>query len=376
MDKSVLILGIFSASLLLAAWFAAPAVADVSGPAPFGKTADGSAVELYTLTNKKGMVAKVMTLGATLVELHAPDKQGKPANVVLGFDDVTGYQSDRNQYFGCTTGRVANRIAKARFTLDGKEYKLAVNNGPNHLHGGTKRSLDKIVWNAEPVKGENAVRFSYVSPDGEEGYPGKLTVSVTYTLSDDNAIRIDYSAKTDKTTPVNLTNHSYFNLAGAGSGTVLDHELMAAADEYIPVDDTLIPTGKIARVAGTPLDFTKPMRIGARIDALVKTPTMGYDHCFVLRKREAQPTLAAKLREPKSGRVMTVSTNVPGVQVYTGNFLSGQKGKDGKTYNQRDAICLETGAFPDAVNQPSFPSIILRPGEIYRQTCVYAFSAE
>jgi aldose 1-epimerase len=376
MDKSVLSLGIIFGSLLLALCFAIPADGRGDGPKPFGKTADGTAVELYTLKNAHGMVAKVMTLGATLVELHVPDKAGKTADVVLGFDSVADYQSDKNQYFGTTTGRVANRIAKGRFTLDGKEYKLAINNGPNHLHGGVKRSLDKVVWKAEPVKGSNAVRFTYTSPDGEEGYPGNLAITVTYRLTDDNALHIDYEAKTDKATPVNLTNHSYFNLAGAGSGTVLDHELMVAADEYVPVDDTLIPTGKLAPVAGTPLDFTKPMRLGARIDALVKTAAMGYDHCFVLRKREAQPTLAAKLREPKSGRVMTVSTNVPGVQVYSGNFLNGQKGKDGKTYHQRDALCLETGGFPDAVNHPNFPSIILQPGQTYRQTCIYAFSTE
>jgi aldose 1-epimerase len=374
MDRCVLALVL--GSLPLALCLAAQAGSDLSAPSPFGKTSDGTAVELYTLKNKKGMVAKLMTLGATLVELHVPDKSGQLADVVLGFDDVVGYQSDKNQYFGCTTGRVANRIAKGRFTLDGKEYKVAVNNGPNHLHGGVKRSLDKVVWKAEPVKGANAVRFSYTSPDGEEGFPGNLAITVTYTLTDDGTLRIDYTATTDKATPVNLTNHSYFNLAGAGSGTALDHDLMIAADEYIPVDDTLIPTGKIAPVAGTPMDFTKPTRIGARVDALVKTPTMGYDHCYVLRKRGAEPTLAAKLRDPKSGRVMTVLTTEPGVQLYTGNFLSGQKGKGGKTYNQRDAVCLETDHFPDSVNHPEFPSIILRPGQTYRQTCIYAFSTE
>jgi aldose 1-epimerase len=371
MEKCILVTAV---ALLLTLRFAAGARAEVIGPEPFGKTADGTKVEMYTLKNKSGMMAKVMTRGATLVELHVPDKNGKLANVVLGFDDIAGYESDKNQYFGCTTGRVANRIAKGKFTLDGKEYKLATNNGPNHLHGGVKRSLDKVVWKAQAVQLGNLVRFTYVSPDGEEGYPGKLTVRVTYRFTD--ALRIEYEATTDKATPVNLTNHTYFNLAGAGSGTVLDHELMVSANEYVPVDDTLIPTGKLAAVKDTPLDFTRPMRIGARIDALVKTAAMGYDHCFVLREFKKDEAPAAKLRDPKSGRVMTVFTDVPGVQVYTGNFLNGMKGKDGKIYNIRDAVCLETGGLPDAVNQKAFPSIILRPGETYRQTCTYAFSAE
>jgi aldose 1-epimerase len=376
MDKSLLLVLL---AVFLTLRFAASARAEVTGPEPFGKTADGKAVEMYTLKNKNGMIAKVMTRGATLVELHVPDKTGKFANVVLGFDDVAGYESDRNQYFGCTVGRVANRIAKGKFTLDGKEYKLATNNGPNHLHGGVKRSLDKVVWTAEVLPTDDdfsAVNFRYVSPDGEEGYPGKLTVNVKCELHP-NYLALVYAVTTDRATPVSLANHSYFNLAGAGSGTVLDHELMVEADEYVPVDDTLIPLGKLAPVKDTPLDFTKPMRIGARIDALVKTAAMGYDHCFVLRQRQKnKATLAAKLRDPKSGRVMTVETDAPGVQVYTGNFLNGAKGKAGKNYNQRDAICLETGGLPDAVNQKAFPSIILRPGETYRQTCVYAFSAE
>ena len=357
---------------------ASSAAAEVSGPAPFGKTADGTEVAVFTLKSKSGVVAKVMTLGATLTELHAPGKAGKTANVVLGFDDVAGYQSDRNQYFGCTTGRVANRIAGGKFTLEGKEYQLAKNNGPNHLHGGVKRSLDKVVWRAETVESKNGpgVKFTYSSPDGEEGYPGKLDSAVTYTLSDKGELRIDYAAVTDKATPVNLTNHSYFNLAGAGAETVLDHELTVAAEHYTPVDDTLIPTGKIAPVAGTPLDFTKPHKVGERIDALIKTSTIGYDHNFVLTKRQAQPSFAVKLRDPASGRVLTVSTTEPGIQIYSGNFLKGQQGKDGKTYKQRSAICLETQHFPDSVNQPAFPSVILRPGQTYRHVTVFALSAE
>ena len=255
---------------------------------------------------------------------------------------------------------------------------MAINNGENHLHGGVKRSLDKVVWKGSKLtgKGEYGVRFEYTSPDGEEGYPGNLKIAVTYTLTKDNAIRIDYLATTDKATPVYLTNHSYFNLAGAGSGTVLDHDLMIAADGYLPTDKTQIPTGKIAEVAGTPFDFTKPMRIGARIEPLIKTEALGYDHCFALRKREKKATLAARLYDKKTGRVMTVLTDQPGVQFYTGNHLKGDKGRDGKTYEKRGALCLETGGFPDAVNHPDFPSVILRPGQTYRQTCIYAFSTE
>ena len=362
---------------------ASPVLADVTGSKPFGKTADGTPVETYTLKNKNGVTVKLMTLGATVTEINVPDKKGKFANVVLGFDDVAGYQSDRNQYFGCTVGRVANRIAKGKFTLDGKEYKLAINNEPNHLHGGVKHSLDKVVWQGGilKVKGsdEAAVAFSYKSPNGEEGYPGAVTIGVVFLLNDKNELRIDYSAQTDKATLVNLTNHSYFNLVGAGADTVLDHDLKLEATDYVPVDKTLIPTGKLEPVKGTIFDFTKMVRIGERIEKLYDTGAKGYDHCYVLTKREQKPstpTLAATLREPKSGRVLTVLTDQPGVQVYTGNFLFGQKGKDGKVYNQRSAICLETGGLPDAVNQPNFPSVILRPGETYRHTCVCAFSAE
>jgi aldose 1-epimerase len=358
------------------------ATADVKGPTPFGKTADGTPVESYTLTNKNGVSVKIMTLGATITEINVPDKNGKFSNVVLGFDSAEGYLSDKNQYFGATTGRVANRIAKGKFKLDGKEYKLATNNGPNHLHGGIKRSLDKVVWNAkerERLPGfyvPETLDFRYTSPAGEEGYPGELAIKVSFSLDDKNQLRIDYSAITDKATPVNLTNHSYFNLAGAGSATVLDQELTVAANEYVPVDETLIPTGKLAPVKATVLDFTTETRLGARIEKLYETGAKGYDHCYVLTKREKTPTFGAKVRDPQSGRILTVSTDQPGVQVYTGNFLFGQKGKDGKEYKQRSALCLETGGLPDAVNQPTFPSIILRPGETYRHNCVYAFSVE
>jgi aldose 1-epimerase len=377
MDKSVLSLAFILAGLLLAC-LAVQAQPGATGPSPFGKTADGTVVEQFVLKNNGGIQATLMTRGATLVELIVPDRDARSGNVVLGFDDVAGYESDRNQYFGCTVGRVANRIAKGRFALDGTEHKVAVNDRVNHLHGGTKRSLDKVVWKGSKVagKGDSAVRFEYTSPDGEEGYPGNLKIAVTYTLTKDNAIRIDYTATTDKATPVNLTNHSYFNLASAGSGMVLDQEMMIAADGYLPTDDTQIPTGKIEPVAGTVFDFTKPTRIGARIEEVIKTPAMGYDHCYVLRKREKKATLAARVRDPKSGRVMTVLTDQPGVQFYTGNYLNGQKGREGKTYEKRGALCLETGGFPDAVNHPNFPSVILQPGQTYRHTCIYAFSTE
>jgi aldose 1-epimerase len=346
-------------------------------PAPFGKTADGTPVEVFTLKNANGMVAKIMTLGATLIELEVPDKKGKLADVVLGFDNVAGYQSDDNQYFGCTTGRVANRIAKGKFTLDGKDYTLAVNNGPNHLHGGTKKSLDKVVWKGEFAKSMigSAVRFTYTSPDGEESYPGKLDISVIYALTDKNELRIEYSATTDKATPVNLTNHSYFNLAGAGADTILDHELTVNADRYTPTDENLIPTGKIAPVKGTPLDFTKPAKIGERIEQLTKTASLGYDHNYVLNGKDPK-TPAAKLRDPASGRALTVYTDQPGIQVYSGNFLKGPKGKGGKVYKHRGAICLETDHYPDSVNHPEFPSIILKPGQTYKHVCIYAFEAE
>ncbi len=374
MSKFFLIFSMVGVSLFLSNSSHSGAGVMVMGPAPFGATSDGTAVEVYTLRNSQGMIAKVMTLGATLTELHVPDKVGITADVVLGFDNVADYQSDKNQYFGCTTGRVANRIAKGKFTLDGKEYTLAVNNGPNHLHGGVSRSLSRVVWKAQPI--QNGVRFTYTSPDGEEGYPGNLNLIVTYTLNENNELRIDYEATTDKPTPVNLTNHSYFNLAGAGAATVLDHVLELAADEYTPADETLIPTGKIESVKGTPLDFTQPRRVGERIEQLLGTQFQGYDHNFVLRKRGRPPTFAARLKDPKSGRVLTVLTTQPGVQLYTGNFLKGQTGKRGRVYAQRSALCLETQHFPDSVNQPKFPSVILRPGQTYRHTTIFAFSAE
>jgi aldose 1-epimerase len=340
----------------------------------FGKTPDGTPVDLYVLTNASGMKAKVMTYGAILTELDVPDKNGRVGDVVLGFDELKGYLAG-HPYFGATVGRVANRVAKGKFTLDGKEYKLAVNNGPNALHGGLK-GFDKVVWKAEPVQVADgvAVKFTYLSPDGEEGYPGNLSVAVTYTLTNQNELKIDYTATTDKATPVNLSNHSYFNLTGTASGHILGHVLMLAADRYTPVDATLIPTGEIKPVKGTPLDFTSPTGIGARIDQLQGEPR-GYDHNFVLNSEGKSLALAARVYDPKTGRVMEMYTTEPGVQFYTGNFLDGKvKGKGGLAYQKHHGFCLEAQHFPDSVNHPNFPSVILRPGKTYTQTTVYKFS--
>jgi aldose 1-epimerase len=340
----------------------------------FGKTPEGAPVELYVLTNGK-MTAKVMTYGAILTELQVPDRNGKLADVVLGFDSLDGYLADQ-PHFGATTGRVANRIAKGRFTLDGTEYKLAVNNGPNSLHGGLK-GFDKKVWKAEDASGQAgpAVKLTYTSPDGEEGYPGNLSVSVTYTVTPDNELKIDYLATTDKATPINLTNHSYFNLAGPASGPILDHELLLAADQYTAADDTLIPTGEIKPVKGSPLDFTKPTPIGARFDQLSGDPR-GYDHNYVLRSDGKTPALGARVYEPGTGRVLEMFTTEPGVQFYTANFLDGTlKGKGGALYGKHQGFCLEAQHFPDSIHHDNFPSTVLRPGEKYTQTTIYKFSA-
>jgi aldose 1-epimerase len=359
-----------------------PAAAAVQRAA-FGATKEGAAVEIYTLTNKTGVVARVTTYGATLTELLVPDRAGALGNVVLGFDTIEPYLAGV-PYFGCTVGRVGNRIAKGTFTLGGKTYTLATNNGPNHLHGGLK-GFDKVVWKAEVVPssdGQQAVKFTYRSPNGEEGYPGNLDVAVVYTLTDGNELRLDYTATTDKATPVNLTNHSYFNLAGDGAGTILDHVMMIAADEMTPVDDTLIPTGKLAPVKGAVFDFTAPTAIGARIEKVPIAPPIGYDHNYVLRKAEGGEAagalaLAARVTEPRSGRVMEVRTSEPGIQFYSGNFLDGTiKNRKGVPYEKHAAFCLETQHFPDSVNHPNFPSTILEPGQTYRTTTVYAFQAK
>ena len=328
----------------------------------------------HTVTNAKGVCAKWISRGATLSELHVPDRLGELADVVLGFDDVLGYESGANQHFGCTTGRFANRICGGKFTLDGTPHQLATNIGPNHLHGGPLRGLDKIEWHAEPL--ENGICFTYTSPDGEEHFPGNLALVVTYTLTDDNALEIDYQATTDKPTIINLTNHSYFNLSGHGAGSVLDHEVWIDADHYTPTDDTSIPTGEFAEVAGSPFDFRQRRRVGQDFAAVAATPAGGYDHNFVLNGKAGTLRRIAEVVDPASGRVMVVSTDQPGVQFYTGNGLHNQTGKNGKTYAPQSALCLETQHFPDSPNQPSFPTTVLRPGESYRHQCVYAFAVE
>jgi aldose 1-epimerase len=347
----------------------------------FGKTDDGVAVEQYTLRNAAGATAKVITYGALLTELDVPDRDGKLGDVVLGFDNLKDYLAG-HPYFGATVGRVANRIAKGKFTLDGKEYKLAINNGGHTLHGGVK-GFDKVVWKAESKTTADgpSVQFRYVSKDGEEGYPGTLTATVTYTLTNDNALRIDYKATTDKATPVNLTNHSYFNLAGAKEGDILNHEITIAADKYTPSDAALVPTGEIKSVKDTPFDFTKPHRIGERIGQLQGDPEKGnpggYDLNYVLNSEGKKLALAARVSEPKTGRVMEVFTTEPGIQFYTGNFLDGkQKGRGGVEYKKHGGLCLEAQHFPDAVHHDNFPSMILKPGETYKQTTIYKFSTK
>ncbi len=344
----------------------------------FGTTADGKAVDLYTLTNAKGTEVRAMTYGGIIVSLRVADRDGKLGDVVLGRETLAQYV-ESSPYFGAIIGRYGNRIGKARFTLDGKEYKLAANNGPNALHGGVK-GFDKVVWQAEPFQKETTVGvvFSYTSADGEEGYPGTLEAKVTYTLGDDDTLTFAYHAATDKATPVNLTQHTYFNLAGDGSGDILNHELMLKASHFTPVDKTLIPTGEIKSVEGTPLDFRTPQTIGARINADDQQIKFGggYDHNFVIDREDGgEPQLAARVYETTSGRVMEVSTTEPGIQFYSGNFLDGSiTGKEGHVYKHRTGFCLETQHFPDSPNKPKFPSTILRPGQQYDTRTVYAFS--
>lgn len=348
-----------------------PAPADSIKKVAWGK-ADGQPVSLYTLTNKHGMVAKITNYGGIVTELHTPDRNGQMGDVVLGFDNLAQYLKG-DPYFGAIVGRFGNRIAKGTFKLDGKTYHLPINNGPNSLHGGTK-GFDKRVWKATPHMTANgpALTLAYLSKNGEEGYPGDLHTTVTYTLTNDNALRIEYTATTDKDTPLNLTNHSYFNLAG--SGDILDTDMTIAADRYTPVDANMIPTGKIVSVKGTPLDFTTPHKIGERIGQM--TETKGYDHNFVLNSGGGKLAFAARAHDPLTGRVMEVYTTQPGVQFYTGNFLDGTlTGKRGEVYRQHDAFCLETQHFPDSPNHPNFPSSILHPGQTYHQVTVYKFSA-
>jgi aldose 1-epimerase len=337
--------------------------------ASFGTLPNKSKVTRFSLTNQLGVTASVMNYGATLVALEAPDRRGHLVDITLGFDNLDGYVRHNSPYFGCIVGRCANRIAHGRFHLDGREYRLATNDGVHHLHGGRK-GFDKAFWQAEAGTGQNpSVRFTYQSPDGEEGYPGNLRVAVVYTLTDTNELFIDYHATTDNPTPVNLTNHSYFNLAD--SETILDHESMIASTRFIPVDDTLIPTGEMKRVEGTPMDFTKPNRIGQRIDQ-VKGDPGGYDHTYVLDGGGDEVRLAARVRDPRSGRILEVHTTEPGIQFYTGNFLNGSvTGKHGRAYPKHGGFCLEAQHLPDAVNQPAFPSVILCPGQTYNQKTIF-----
>jgi aldose 1-epimerase len=341
---------------------------------PFGKTADGRPVTMFVLTNANGLELRAMTYGGIITSLKVPDRSGAMGDIVLGFDRIDDYLKD-HPYFGAIVGRYGNRIAGGQFTLDGRTYALAKNNGPNHLHGG-RRGFDKFVWAAAPAASGAAVTFSRTSPDGEEGYPGTLDARVTYTLTDSNELVVEYQATTDKPTPVNLTQHSYFNLTGDAAGDILGHELMIRADRFTPVDATLIPTGALAPVQGTPFDFRQPAAIGARIndphEQLVKGK--GYDHTFVLNRSGEGLEPAARVVEPKTGRTLDVSTTEPGVQFYTGNFLDGTlRGKGGRTYAQRTGFCLETQHFPDSPNQPAFPSTILRPGQQYFTKTVIIF---
>lgn len=345
---------------------------------PFGRTAEGQAVDLYTLTNQNGLEAAITNYGGIVVRLKTPDRSGQFADIVLGFDTLEDYLKG-HPYFGAIIGRYGNRIAKGSFKLNGVEYKLATNNGENHLHGGLK-GFDKVVWNARDVSTAEApaLELTYTSKDGEEGYPGTLHVTVVYTLTPANELKIDYAATTDKDTVVNLTNHSYFNLAGQGEGDILGHELMINASRFTPVDAGLIPTGELRSVEGTPFDFRKPVPIGARInqdDQQLKYGK-GYDHNFVLDRTGDGLAFAARVTEPKSGRVMEVYTTEPGIQFYSGNFLDGSiKGKGGKVYQHRYGLCLETQHFPDSPNKPQFPSTVLKPGAKYQSTTVYRFSA-
>jgi len=337
---------------------------------PFGRLPDGSPVKQYTLQNAHGLYCRILDYGTIITELHVPDRSGKMGDVVLGFDNLQQYLQG-HPYFGCTVGRFTNRIAGGRFTLEGKSYQLAVNNGPNHLHGGLK-GFDKAIWKAAP-QGGAAIHFTHFSPDGDEGYPGNLEVSVQVTLTNANELRLDYAAKCDRSTPLNLTNHSYFNLAETGN--VLGHELMMPARRFTPVDETSIPTGEIQEVAGTIMDFTTPAPIGARFSQMTHRPA-GYDHNYVLDNQGAL-TLAARVYEPVTGRVMETLTTEPGMQFYTANYLDGTlKGKRGVLYQQHSGFCLETQHYPDSVNKPQFPSAILRPGQLYRQTTIYRFSTQ
>lgn len=364
------------AALLLATVFAcrpAATSSSRSGSAAarvFGRTKDGVDAKIFTLTNANGVVARVTEYGATLTELWVPDRDGRRADVVLGYERLSDYE-EAPFYLGAVLGRVANRIANGRFVLDGATYSLAINRAPNHLHGGA-RGFDKRVWTG--VANGSSVTFSHTSPDGEEGYPGTLRVNVAYRLTNTNELRIDYTATTDKPTPINLTNHSFFNLGGIGSGTILDHVLMIAAGRYTLTNASLVPTGELGTVAGTSLDFTRPRRIGERIEEM-RAVANGYDHNLVLNRSGDTLSLAARVEEPRSGRVLEIWTTEPGVQFFTGNRFDGSfPGVGGVKYERHAGFALEPQHFPDAINHPAFPSVVLRPGQTFRSSTVYRFS--
>ena len=348
----------------------------------FGKTAGGQSVNIYTLTNKNGMTVKIINYGAAVVSLTAPDRNGKHEDVVLGYDNLEGYETD-NSYFGAIVGRYGNRIGKGKFKLDGKEYQLSINNGENHLHGGTN-GFNKKVWDVVDYKNEtdgSFVTMKYISKDGEEGYPGTVELAVCYTLTKDNELSIDYTALSDKNTVINPTHHSYFNLTGDPNKTILDHELMIDADKFTPVDKGLIPTGKFEDVTNTPMDFRKPVKIGDRINENYEQLKfgLGYDHNWVLNKQQELEPAIASVYEPASGRFMEVRTDQPGLQFYCGNFLDGKvKGKNGIMYKYRTGFCLEMQHFPDSPNKPDWPSTVLKASnnEPYRQTTIYKFSVK
>jgi aldose 1-epimerase len=380
--RVVLFLGLAG---LAAACGREPSSAPVQKPAPtftltpLGRTPDDKLVEVIQLTNSAGIEARVLTYGGIIMSLRTPDRNGVFDDIVLGFDELAPYFT-KSPYFGCIIGRYGNRIARGRFTLDGKPYTLAINNTPNHLHGGVK-GWDKVIWAAAPFNNTDGVgvTLTYTSADGEEGYPGKVQATVKYTLNDQNQLVVEYTATTDKPTVINLTQHSYFNLAGTKANDILDHELLINAETYTPVDKTLIPTGQIARVDGTPFDFRKPTAIGARIkDAHEQLAHGGgYDHNFVLIRNTPTLSHAARVEEKTTGRTLDVFTDEPGLQFYSGNFLDGTlTGKGGRTYGHRSGFCLETQHFPDSPNRPNFPSTVLKPGDTYNSKTVFAFGTK
>ena len=343
----------------------------------FQKTIDGKNIDLYILSNKNGMEMSVTNYGAKIVALYVPEKTGKMVDVVLGHASIAEYLISQEPYFGAICGRTGNRIAKGKFTLEGKEYQLAINNGPNNLHGGLK-GFNSVVWDAKQID-DQTIELTYLSKDGEEGFPGNLTTILTYKLTDDNSLKIDYKATTDKTTILNLTNHSYFNLSGAGDSYIGDHLLTINADTYLPTDETAIPYGKPEKVEKTPMDFRTPYEIGARINDNFEQLIFGkgYDHTYILNKESDELSFCAKAISPKTGIVMETYTTEPGVQLYTGNWMTGEfAAKEGKHYPMRSAFCLETQHFPDSINKPEYPSVVLKPGEVFESQTIFKFSVE